>query len=402
MPPSTAIQRVQLCDINKSPPNDQVAIATLRDLFERKQGELQKVAAKHLTPDRLAKIAINCVSKTPRLMECTPISILSSVMAAASMGLEAGGALNEGWLIPRFNGRKKLMECSFLPSYRGLITLARRSGYVLSVEADVVYENDEWTYSKTEMGTSFTHVPCENGEPGQIRLAYAVARLKDTPIPMVVVMTRRELDAIRDRDQRKGESPWDTDHAQMCLKTALRRICKFLPMSIELAECLNREADEEREVIDVTPTRAAKQERKTKSEDLISNGTHVDTSESQDAPSPMPLAEALEVIAKLKTDAECALTSERLKNEDWASDEDRKAAVVALKARWKVILDELKAAKAAVRVAADPTPPLGYCEHCGVVDGTKHPPGCPGDSPLPAIGDEIQGRNHERQMGEDG
>jgi len=210
MPP---VSKIQLCAIDKQPPNAQVAIATLQDLFERRHDALAKIAAKHLTPERLASIAINCVSKSPRLLECTAESLLASVMAGAAMGLEAGSPLGHGYLVPRFNGRKKVMEASFLVGYRGLIDLARRSGHVLSVEADVVYQNDLWTYNKTEMGTTFSHVFCEDKDPGDVRLAYAVARLKDSPVPVVVVMPLREIEAIRLREKKSGDSPWDSDYA---------------------------------------------------------------------------------------------------------------------------------------------------------------------------------------------
>lgn len=72
-------------------------------------------------------------------------------------------------------------------------------------------------------------------------LAYAVAEFKDGGVH-VEVMTRQQIEAIRDRSQnvqnakRYGkQTPWDTDTDEMWRKTALRRICKFLPKSPELA-----------------------------------------------------------------------------------------------------------------------------------------------------------------------
>lgn len=363
---SSAPPKTQLCAIDKMPPNDQVALATLKDLFDKQGDQLSKIAAKHLTRDRLARIAINCVSKTPRLLECTPISILASVMAGASMGLEPGGPLGEGYLVPRFNGKKKVMECNFLPGYRGLIALARRSGFVLSIEADVVYEEDEWTYNKTEMGTMFAHVPSEAENPGQVMRAYAVARLKDSTVPIVVVMSRRELDAIRDREKSRGDSPWNTDYAEMAKKTTIRRICKYLPMSIEMVECLDTEAaDDDRDVIDVTPATVLKPDFRKKLEPKSSpsldhtpdpSEPQVDTSESQEEPAIEPIADVLRGIEALRTDVECAAHSELLKAARWESEEDRKQAAAALKARWKVIIDEVKAKSKAAAPVATPTP----------------------------------------------
>jgi recombination protein RecT len=351
MPP---VSKVALCAIDKTPPNDESAIATLKDLFSRQTEALSKIAAKHLTSDRLARIAVNCVSKAPRLLECTPVSVLQSVMAGAAMGLEAGGPLGEGYLIPRWNSKKGVTECQFLAGYKGLISLARRSGHVLSIEADVVYEADVWQYSKTEMGTNFTHVPSETAEPGDVRLAYAVARLKDTPLPVVVVMYRREIEKIRLREKKRGESPWDTDYAEMCKKTGIRRICKYMPMSIELAGVLDSEAeDDDRDVIDVTPSKPPKQERHLRAADEAPeiSEPHVDASESQELPPIEPIGDVLAGIAALRTSAECAAHSERMKSARWENEDDRKAAVDMFKARWKAVLAEEKAAMKAATTA---------------------------------------------------
>ncbi|OIO76374.1 MAG: hypothetical protein AUJ88_06865 [Gallionellaceae bacterium CG1_02_56_997] len=58
-------------------------------------------------------------------------------------------------------------------------------------------------------------------------------------------MGRKEVERIRDGSRGyqaakkyKKESTWDTDFVAMGLKTAIRRICKFLPKSPELATAL--------------------------------------------------------------------------------------------------------------------------------------------------------------------
>lgn len=230
----------QIVPYDRTPPNPQAAIATLKDLLARSQSRLKEVAPKHLTPERLTRIAIATTQRSEHLLKCTPVSILGALMQGAALGLEAGGPLGDGYLVPYFNKKTGNFEAQFIPGYRGLISLARRSGQILSIEADVVYEKDKWTFSKTDEGTKFEHAPSEEEDPGKLLRAYAVARLKDTPLPIVIVMPKREIEVIRKR-AKKGDrtTPWDTDYAEMAKKTAIRRICKSLPMSVELAEAID-------------------------------------------------------------------------------------------------------------------------------------------------------------------
>ena len=93
------------------------------------------------------------------------------------------------------------------------------------------------TRSVFERGTqpTLTHVPCEDGEPGELVKVWAIARLKDGAC-QIKVMNRREVEAIKKRSSavRSGhESPWDSDVEWMWKKTCLKQLCKLLPMSVE-------------------------------------------------------------------------------------------------------------------------------------------------------------------------
>jgi recombinational DNA repair protein RecT len=123
-----------------------------------------------------------------------------------------------------------------IPGYRGLISLARRSGQLKSIEARVVYANDTFGI---EYGTSpfLKHVPNLTGDPGPLVLVYAVARLVDGG-EQVEVMTKVQVDAIRSRSRAGKSGPWVTDYDEMARKTVVRRICKYLPLSVELAKAL--------------------------------------------------------------------------------------------------------------------------------------------------------------------
>jgi len=65
------------------------------------------------------------------------------------------------------NKWRSQMEAQLIPGYRGYIALARRSGDVQSVAAQVVYENDRFSI-RYGLNEDLEHVPAE-GDRGEIR-----------------------------------------------------------------------------------------------------------------------------------------------------------------------------------------------------------------------------------------
>lgn len=80
------------------------------------------------------------VSASPELMKCTNESIFRSALRAASLGLSCDPAVKQAWLVPYYNGKKKQMEAQFQPHYRGLYTLAMRTGKYWQINVAPVYE----------------------------------------------------------------------------------------------------------------------------------------------------------------------------------------------------------------------------------------------------------------------
>ena len=210
---------------------------------------------KHMTADRLARIALTEVRKIPKLAQCDQTSFLGAIMQAAQLGLEPGGALGHCYLIPFENKRRNVTEVQFIVGYRGMLDLARRSGQIESIEARAVYEADEF---QVELGldSNIIHRPAwEVADRGPLTFVYAVTHLKGGG-KQFEVMSRAEIEAIRNasqgyktavRFQREGviNSPWATNFEEMAKKTILRRLFKYLPVSIEMQRAvgLDEQAD---------------------------------------------------------------------------------------------------------------------------------------------------------------
>lgn len=211
---------------------------------------------KHISPDRLARIALTEVRKIPKLAQCDQTSFLGAIMQCAALGLEPGGALGHCYLIPFENRRQNRTEVQFIVGYRGMIDLARRSGQIVSLEARAVYSKDHF---KVRLGldSSIEHEPdWEADDRGDLTFVYAVAKLRDGGIQFEV-MSRKEIERVRNESQgyktavrfakpgQEPNSPWASHFEEMAKKTVIRRLFKYLPVSIEIQRAvgLDEQAD---------------------------------------------------------------------------------------------------------------------------------------------------------------
>lgn len=212
-------------------------MSTLRALLEGKRDAIQAILPRHLSAERVLKVAMVAASRNPALLECDQVSILRAVMIAAQLGLEPDGPLGHAYLVPYRNNKTGRMEAQFQIGYRGLIDLARRSGQIESIEAHVVHEGDAF---ECEFGLNpvLRHIPAWDApETGKVRAVYSIARLKGGAV-QVEVMTVAQVDGIRRRAKAGNSGPWVTDYDEMTRKTVVKRIAKYLPLSVEMARAI--------------------------------------------------------------------------------------------------------------------------------------------------------------------
>lgn len=216
----------------------QTKLKTLSEALARSSKSLSQVAARVVTPDKLIKIAIAAAQRTPLLLDCTPQSIVRSVMQGAEIGLTPGSALNQAYLVP-FKNKNGTWDAQLIVSAQGLAELAYRSGMVSFVDIEVVYEGDVFEFEKG-LNPILRHIPKGlTSDPAKITHAYMVVGLKDGA-RVFRVMTRTEIERIKGRSQsaKQGYGPWTTDYAEMARKTVAKNGFKYVPKSIEVARAV--------------------------------------------------------------------------------------------------------------------------------------------------------------------
>ena len=217
----------------------------LRDLrtlltSEAVASQLKLVLPKHLTADRMVRIALSAASRNPLLLSCTPQSIGVALMKAAEFGLEV-----DGWdahLVPFKNRtvQPNVYEATLIVDYKGYCKLAYQSEIVHEIQAAAVHEKDDFSF-KLGTGAFVDHTPTDEEDPGPLTHAWALARVANGGCPFVV-LNRRQVMARRKMSKART-GPWTNadQEPSMWTKTAVRELAKFIPRSSRMQTLLKHE-----------------------------------------------------------------------------------------------------------------------------------------------------------------
>lgn len=220
-----------------------------------------------IDPNRFARVIWTEVRKNPLLINADVGSLISSCITAAQLGLEVGSHLGQCYLVP-FNKRvktddgwKSVQQAQLIIGYRGLITLARKSGEMVSLNAFAVFEKDDFSY-QLGLHPDVHHIPSAEADRGPLTYVYAVANFVGGGLQFEV-MSRAEIEAVRNASQgwisakqsaekykKDINSPWATHFTEMAKKTVIRRLAKYLPLSVEAARAVAVDEAAERGEVD--------------------------------------------------------------------------------------------------------------------------------------------------------
>ena len=197
-------------------------------------GAIARALPSVMTPERFSRIAVSALSTTPKLAECHPMTFVGAMMTAAQLGLEPNTPLGQAYLIPYWNGKTKRLECQFQLGYKGMIDLAYRSGQIVSIQANVVYENDTFSYSYG-LEPELRHVPSmkDRGAPCAV---YAVFKTKDGGYGFQVMSWEDVMSHAQRFSKSFGSGPWQTNPEEMAKKTVLKKVLKYAPLSSEFVK----------------------------------------------------------------------------------------------------------------------------------------------------------------------
>ncbi|BFL72099.1 recombinase RecT [Anaerococcus nagyae] len=208
---------------NKPAPQDNV-----RNLLMSMKGEINNALPQYLPADKFVRTSLTAINSNPKLLQCSPQSLLAAVMNSAQLGLEFNTPLGEAYLIPYGN------QVQFQIGYMGLLKLAHNTGQFKRITAKEVHENDDFDI---DYGTGeIKHKPVIVGESGYAIGYYAVYETKDGGRDSFY-MSKEDAEAYGRKFSKSFNSgPWKTNFDAMAKKSCIIQVLKYAPKAIDKPE----------------------------------------------------------------------------------------------------------------------------------------------------------------------
>ena len=197
---------------------------------EAVQKQIALAAPKHLTAERIVRVALTAFQRTPALLECTQMSLLGCVMTASQLGLELDDVRGLAYMVPFNNKQTGQKEAQLIPGYKGLIQLAYNSDRVTAVYAHAVYEGDHFEV-KYGLDHSLEHVPNWDNRGKEITFVYGVVKMTGEQSLFAVMSWAEVMDHKDKFSKAKNSGPWVTNTVEMAKKTVIRQALKLAPLS---------------------------------------------------------------------------------------------------------------------------------------------------------------------------
>ena len=200
------------------------------------KSQIAAALPKHISGDRMLRVALTAFRQNPKLAECEPRSVFAACVVGAQLGLEPG-ILGQAYLVPYNDRKNRIMICQFIPGWQGLVDLVNRSGRA-SVWTGAVYKGDEFEY---EYGSNphIHHKPNpdggDDGDPANLLYVYSVGRVKGSEFPVIDVQSNLKVRRHRDRYNKVGDAHYSYENFEMyARKVPLMQVLKYMPKSIEM------------------------------------------------------------------------------------------------------------------------------------------------------------------------
>jgi recombination protein RecT len=201
---------------------------TFPQLLESYKGEIAKALPRHMSADRMMRVALTAFRQNADLAKCDPKSIFAAIIISSQLGLEIG-VLGHAYLVPYKT------ECTLIPGWRGLVDLVSRAGKA-TVWTGSVHKGDEFEFALGD-NPYVHHVPSGAEETFENWThCYAIGRVKGSDFPIVEVWSKDKVIRHRNKYNKVGAKHYSYAHPEAYgRKVALMQVLKYVPLSVEMA-----------------------------------------------------------------------------------------------------------------------------------------------------------------------
>lgn len=207
-------------DLERRSPMQEVCERIASDAFMAK---IRQALPATVTPDRFARVTLTAVQQNPAVI-VHPASLYNAVIRCAQDGLYPDGR-EAAFVVFRTRDGERVQ---YMPMVSGLRKVAALHGITLT--AYVVHEADDFDYQLGDDPHIHHKPPRLDKDRGAPIGAYAVATIQETGEKYVEVMSRDQIEEVRDVSRAKNNGPWVQWWGEMARKTVARRLFKQLPL----------------------------------------------------------------------------------------------------------------------------------------------------------------------------
>lgn len=201
------------------------------NFMEKLKPQLALALPKHLTSDRMSRLALTAFSTSQQLQRCSHQSIAASIMTAGQLGLEPG-VNGAGYLIPYGQ------TCTFVPGWKGLVDLVSRSGRG-TVFTGVIFKDQQYTFTDGARRDLVIHNETDLEAPEDITHAYAIGWVKDSAMPIIELWRVSKIEKHRDKYNKVGKKHYSfRDWEMYARKIPLLQVLKYMPCSVEVTNAI--------------------------------------------------------------------------------------------------------------------------------------------------------------------
>lgn len=258
--------------------------------------KFQHVLSGYITPEKMLRLSVNAIRKTPRLLECNPYTVFGALMTAASLDLEPNTVLGQAYLIPYGKNMpvkdesgnivkdpntgkwlwQKIYECNFQIGYRGFVDLAYRSPRLVKLEAEAIHAKDRFEHQKGS--DSFLRYTKAMADRGDLIGAFCYMEAQSehgARADIATILPLDEIHKIRSRSETyrsltKGvneakddnakakaaallaDTPWVLWEDDMVAKSAIKKAVKQFPLSRKMAAAAEIDSFSDSAILDLS------------------------------------------------------------------------------------------------------------------------------------------------------
>ncbi|NTG73254.1 hypothetical protein G6M02_07910 [Agrobacterium rhizogenes] len=203
-----------------------------RSELDRMSDQFVAALPSHIKPEKFQRVVMTAVISDPAVLKADRKSLMEAAIRAAQDGLLPDK--REGAFVVFGN------IVQWMPMVGGIIKRVHQSGDIKMLTARVVYGGDHFRTWIDDTGEHIEYEPAEDQDTSIIRRVFAMATTTDGAV-YVEPLSAKDVEKIRNVSRSKNKGPWADWWEEMAKKSAIRRLAKRLPLSVDIHDLIQRD-----------------------------------------------------------------------------------------------------------------------------------------------------------------